>query len=176
MIFRAIKIVVITITTLLISSVISKADSIDDFFNKYSKLDNATFVNITPEPDLLDAAISMSNENVNTPEMKKLLNNLKNIKILTVEKAYQQLIEKIFNETQKVFPLKSYKKFLEVKEKDETVQIFYKGEKSNVEEFLLITKEKEEITIIWIKGKIDFKDLPKIQGIFNNSPNPSKGK
>jgi len=175
MIIKILKIAIFTIISILLSVKIAKSDEITDFFEKYSQIDDATYVNLTPNGELLDAAISMADKKVKDKEIKNILSGISNIRTLSLENSSKNTIEKIYNEALKIFSLKNYKKFLEVKEKGQYVLMLYKDEKSIVQEFVLISKENKDFNIIWINGKIDLKDLPKMQNMFKGSSEPSKG-
>ena len=158
---KLLSIIILFIAFPLVSS--ANDEAIEKFFEKYSELDGVTYVNFTPDPGMLND-IKKSDE-ADTKEMQKLFQGLRTVKILTTSDTKSKLNKEIYEEALKVFPMNEYKKFMEIKDGGEKIKMLYKEGKSNESEFLMLVLDKNELTIIWIKGSFDIKDLPKLQNM-----------
>ena len=121
----------------------------DSFFDKFADMDGVTSVYISKA--MLSLMPDMKTEGVNIGEVASKLDN---IQILSCEKP--DIIAKLKKETAFISPKNGY-------EGEKTI-IYLKRNKNKEKEFVLMSQEKNEFTIIAITGNLT---LQEIQGIIN---------
>jgi|GEM_PF-6348672 len=151
----------------------AKDDRITKFFEKYSNIEGVTYVNFTPSPALMEGM----EEKTQDKEASDMMKNISSVKILTSKKRGEDKQNKsgknfdnIYNDALKSLPIDEFEKFLEVKEGKKDVKMLYKSskEKAKAKEFLLIAKEGDDLSIIWVEGLVDLKDLGKLSKMMGN--------
>lgn len=145
------------IITLLLSlcSLMSYAQG--SFFDKFADMDGVTSVYISKA--MLSMMPNMKTEGINIGEVAGKLDN---IQILTCEKA--DLIPKIKKEIEYINPKNGYEELMRVNDGGDKTTIYLKKDKSGKKEFVLLSGEKKEFTIVVITGDLS---LQEIQGIIN---------
>ncbi|MDA3952408.1 MAG: DUF4252 domain-containing protein [Bacteroidales bacterium] len=136
---------------------------IDELFEKYSGQEGFTSVYIT------SYMFSMfSDLETDDPEFDKLIKNLKGIKILATDDAYngsanfyKEIIDKI--------PMDQYKELMVIKEKDQDVKFLVNEKDGIITELLLIAGGKSDNALISIQGNIDLKNISKLSKSMNIS-------
>ena len=151
----------------------AKDDPLSKFFEKFSKPDGVTFLQYNPNAGMMGGVNGPAK--ANSKELKEIMSNIKTIKILTTKaKSMRKNARKentgqsvnLYGEALKNLPLDDFEKYLELKENGTNVKMLYKSEKDNkVHEFLMLIKENNETSVIWIEGVLDLKDLSKLPGI-----------
>ena len=134
--------------------------AIHELFDKYSDKEGFTSVNING--GLLTLATWMEDDK----DAKDMLKDLNHVRILTMEdhsttnvNFYKELIASI--------PVKDYQELMTVKEKDQDVKFLVKQSDGYINELLMIVGGKDN-ALISITGKINPKNLSKIQGMMKN--------
>ena len=118
----------------------------DSFFDKYADMEGVTSVYISKA--MLSLMPDMKAEGVN---IGKMASKLDNIQILSCEKA--SVIAQI-------------KKDVSINDEGEKTTIFLKHDKEKQKEFVLLSEEQNELTIIIITGNLT---LQEIQSIINKN-------
>ncbi len=132
----------------------------DKFFEKYSNEKGITYANVIPDTSFLDAR-----EKHETFYLRKI----KAIKVLTAKAKGdkgESLARRLYKDALRSLPLEDFQKTLEVKDDEKRVQIYSKSvsDAENLGETLIIVKNGDETTVVWIRGKVDMsllKHLPK---------------
>ena len=122
----------------------------DSFFDKYADMEGVTSVYISKA--MLSLMPDMKAEGVN---IGKMASKLDNIQILSCEKA--SVIAQIKN---------GYEELMRINDEGEKTTIFLKHDKEKQKEFVLLSEEQNELTIIIITGNLT---LQEIQSIINKN-------
>ena len=147
----------IYILTLLLalSTVFCRAQQ--SFFDKYAEMDGVSSVYITKS--MLNMFPNMSGK-INGVNVGNIASRLDNIQILSSDEA--PIIEQLRKETKDINTKNGYEELMRVREDGEKTTIYFKELKKGNSEFVLITDEKDEFTIISIIGDLTLKEIQEI--------------
>ena len=124
------------------------------FFDKYAEMDGVSSVYITKS--MLKMFPSMSGK-INGVDVGNLASKLENIQILSADEP--NIIEQLRKDTKHISTKNGYDELLRVRDDGDKTTIYFKEKKKN-SEFILITDEGNEFTIISIVGNdISLKDI-----------------
>ena len=124
------------------------------FFDKYAEMDGVSSVYITKS--MLKMFPSMSGK-INGVDVGNLASKLENIQILSADEP--NIIEQLRKDTKHISTKNGYEELLRVRDDGDKTTIYFKEQKKN-SEFILITDEGNEFTIISIVGNdISLKDI-----------------
>ena len=124
------------------------------FFDKYAEMDGVSSVYITKS--MLKMFPSMSGK-INGVDVGNLASKLENIQILSADEP--NIIEQLRKDTKHISTKNGYEELLRVRDDGDKTTIYFKEKKKN-SEFILITDEGNEFTIISIVGNdISLKDI-----------------
>ena len=123
------------------------------FFDKYAEMDGVTSVYITKS--MLKMFPSMSGT-INGVDVGNLANKLENIQILSADDS--NIIEQLRKETKYINTKNGYEELMRVRDDGDKTTIYFKERKKN-SEFILMTDEGDEFTIISIIGDLTLKDI-----------------
>ncbi|ROL62333.1 DUF4252 domain-containing protein [Bacteroidetes/Chlorobi group bacterium ChocPot_Mid] len=146
---------------------LAKDDRISKFFEKCSNNQGLTYVNFTPTPALIEGM----KDKIQDQEALEMLKNINSVIVLSTKNksgvnntSKSVDINVIYNDALKSLPIDEFEKFLELREGNKEVKMLYKNskEKSKAREFLMIAKEGDDLSIIWVEGLIDLKNLSKL--------------
>ena len=129
------------------------------FFDKYAEMDGVTSVYITKS---MLSLFPKGQTNVNGVNIGDIANRLDNIQILSCDKA--DIVSKLRKETAEINTKNGYEELMRIREDGEKTTIYFRDKKNEKKEFVLLTDEKDELTIISIVGDLT---LEEIQGIIN---------
>ena len=129
------------------------------FFDKYAEMDGVTSVYITKS---MLSLFPKGQTNVNGVNIGDIANRLDNIQILSCDKA--DIVSKLRKETADINTKNGYEELMRIREDGEKTTIYFRDKKNEKKEFVLLTDEKDELTIISIVGDLT---LEEIQGIIN---------
>lgn len=124
------------------------------FFDKYAEMDGVSSVYITKS--MLSLFPGMSGE-VNGINVGNIANRLDNIQILSCDEM--PIIEQLRKETKDINTKNGYEELVRIREDGEKTTIYFKECKKGNSEFVLITDEKDEFTIISIVGNLTLKEI-----------------
>ena len=123
------------------------------FFDKYAEMDGVTSVYITKS--MLKMFPSMSGT-INGVDVGNFANKLENIQILSADDS--NIIEQLRKETKYINTKNGYEELMRVRDDGDKTTIYFKERKKN-SEFILMTDEGDEFTIISIIGDLTLKDI-----------------
>lgn len=129
------------------------------FFDKYAEMDGVTSVYITKS---MLGLFPKGQTNVNGVNIGSIAGRLDNIQILSSDKP--DIIDKLRKETAGINTKNGYEELMRIREDGEKTTIYFRDKKDEKKEFVLVTDEKDELTIISIVGDLT---LQEIQGIIN---------
>lgn len=122
-------------------------------FDKYAEMDGVTSVYITKS--MLKMFPSMSGT-INGVDVGNLASKLENIQILSADDS--NIIEQLRKETKYINTKNGYEELMRVRDDGDKTTIYFKERKKN-SEFILMTDESDEFTIISIIGDLTLKDI-----------------
>jgi hypothetical protein len=94
---------------------------------------------------------------------KEVLYLLTGIKILTLKNSRdEKLMNSVLDELDKVIRAGKYETAVRVKDKDETVNIFFRTTGKDQSDMIIVSKEKNEMSIIWMNGKMTKEEMSDI--------------
>ena len=124
------------------------------FFDKYAEMDGVSSVYITKS--MLKMFPSMSGK-INGVDVGNLASKLENIQILSADDS--NIIEQLRKDTKHINSKNGYEELLRVRDDGDKTTIYFKEQKKN-SEFILITDEGNEFTIVSIiGGDLTLKDI-----------------
>lgn len=124
------------------------------FFDKYAEMDGVSSVYITKS--MLKMFPSMSGK-INGVDVGNLASKLENIQILSADEP--NIIEQLRKDTKHISTKNGYEELIRVRDDGDKTTIYFKEKKKN-SEFILITDEGNEFTIVSIiGGDLTLKDI-----------------
>ena len=129
----------------------------DSRFDKFADMEEVTSVYISKA--MLSLMPDMKTEEIYIGE---LASKLDNIQILNCEKA--SVTAQIKKDISYISPKNGYEELMRINDEGEKTIIYLKRNKNKEKEFVLMSQEKNEFTIIAITGNLT---LQEIQGIIN---------
>ena len=129
----------------------------DSRFDKFADMEEVTSVYISKA--MLSLMPDMQSEGGN---IGSIASKLDNIRILSCDKP--AIIDKMKKEFAFINSKNGYEELMRIKDKGEKTTIYLKQDKNKKKEFVLMTGEKNEFTVIIITGNLTLKE---IQGIVN---------
>jgi len=133
----------------------ANGQTLQKFFDKYA--DDERFQYVSINNGLMNMASVLGGV---AKEEKKMMSKMQNMKILTLEgDTESSFVKSVFNELNTIVENGNFETVVEVREKGERVNIYYRIVGENNADMLIITKEKGEFTCIWIKGKMTREEM-----------------
>ena len=133
----------------------------ESFFDKYSDMDGVTSVYITKS---MLSLFPQGKTSVNGVNIGNIASRLDNIQILSSDQP--DIIVKLRKETSCINKNNGYEELMRIREDGDKTTIYFRDKKKGKKEFVLLTDQKDELTIISIIGDLT---LNEIQGIINNN-------
>lgn len=146
------------VVTLLMLIAVTRAESLQKFYEKYGADERFEYVVINKDMMNLDAVLGgMSKSDGNE------LDKLQDLKVLTIScDTEQDFIKTMMAELDEIVKSGGFESAMEVREKGERVNICFRVQETNNSDLLIIALEKNEFTCVWIKGKISKEELKNI--------------
>jgi len=129
------------------------------FFDKYAEMDGVTSVYITKS---MLSLFPKGQTSVNGVNIGSIASRLDNIQILSSDEP--SIVAKLRKETADINTKNGYEELLRIREDGEKTTIYFRDKKHEKKEFVLLTGDKNELTIISIVGDLT---LQEIQSIIN---------
>lgn len=145
----------ILITALLIPvTLMAQKGPFDDLFNKYQDDDDVTSISINMNAISINLGSGHNN-------IDDLMDQVEMIKIIQFDNHYKSFRNSdFFKEIDAIIEKNDYTQLIEVKSRDENVNVYIiEGDKDFILEGLIIAQEDEEATIISIRGKMKPSDF-----------------
>jgi len=145
----------IVIATLFILGTSIKAQSVQLFFDKYS--DDERFEYVSVGKGLMNMAGVFGGL---AKDEKALMSKMKFIKILSLQEDINSaLMKTLSREVDLLIQKGNFETAVEVRDKGQRVLVYYRVQGDNNADMMIVTKEKDELTVIWISGKMTKKDM-----------------
>lgn len=133
------------------------AQSINGLFNEFGSEKNADCVKVS------SFMMSLGKMFAGHDEDAEIIRKIKSIKVLDLESCTASVKERFSKKVNRL-SLKGYDELMRVNDEGEKTIIYLKRNKNKEKEFVLMSQEKNEFTIIAITGNLT---LQEIQGIIN---------
>lgn len=151
------KKVIILVAALFMLVTASQAQTLQTLFDKYSSDERFEYVSVGK--GMMNMAGLLGGIGKNESEM---MSKMRSVKILSLEgEPNQQLIKSIETDLDKVLENGNFETAVEVRDKGERVNIYYRVSGENNADMLIVSKEKNEFSLIWISGKMSKEEMMK---------------
>ena len=146
----------LTLVALLLIVIATPAQTLHSLFEKYTE--DERFTSVTVGSGMLNLGSIISNRNGNA-KAKDLASKMKSIKILTLEDTNLPISKTFVQELDKVIDQGKFKTAIEARDKGERVHIYYRISAKDNADMLIVSKDKTEISVIWISGKMSKEEM-----------------
>ena len=150
------SILLLFIIVLTVSS-FAQRNPIDVMFDKYAGSEGITTVYISSKMFSMMAGVDLDDD-----ELEDVINNLKSIRILTVDDPELNNKLNFFRELEKDLNLNGYEELMVVKESDKDLKFLVKEKGKRIDELLMIGGGPGQNVLISIKGDLDLKNIASI--------------
>lgn len=127
------------------------AQTLQSLFEKYSDDERFTFV--TVGGGMMNLA-NVIGRHGHQDKNKEMVSKMKSIKILTLEEGNTTLTKTFTLELDKILETSKFETLVEARDKGERVHIYYRLNGKDSADMLIVSKDKNEISLIWISGKM----------------------
>lgn len=135
----------------------SQAQSLQKFFDKYG--DDERFQYVSVSKGLMNMASVFGGL---AKDDKKMMSKMQGLKILTLEENTESTFSKsVLKELYQIIENGNFETAVEVRDKGERVHIYYRISGNDDADMLLVTRDKSELSCIWIKGKMTKEEIMK---------------
>ena len=149
----------------LIPVLMNAQSPLDKVFTKYSGQDKFTTVNISKEMFTQILAMTASQNDSSSREMKNIIDKLTGLKVITYEidtTDYTKAVS-IYNEWAGVFPASTYKELMAMTEGRDNYKFMTKQDADGkISEMVMLMKGKKELVVLSLTGVIDMSNVSKI--------------
>lgn len=139
---------------------------IDKVFDKYSNQEGFTTVNISKEMfQMLMQMGQGETKDTNVVEMKKMLEQLTGLKVLTFNFDSTKIVRAVavYNEFAGVFPPGVYKELMTINEGRQNIKFMTKQDAGGkINEMVMLMKDKTEVAVLSLTGTIDLSTVSKL--------------
>ena len=134
-----------------------QAKNIHDLFEKYADNERFTYVSVGKgATNLLNKFADADGVKIITEDLE-FFSKINNIKILSLEsETDEKLMNTILLEVNEIIKSEKFEPSAEGRSKGEQVSIYAKKMDQNVAEVLIVVKNKEELSLIWLNGDEKF--------------------
>lgn len=137
-------------------AVATQAQTLQSLFEKYS--DDERFTYVTVGNGMMNLA-NVIGRHGHQDKNKEMVSKMKNIKILTLEEGNSTLSKSFMTELDRVIETGRFETAVEARDKGERVHIYYRVTAKDNADMLIVTKDKSEISLIWISGKMSKEEM-----------------
>ena len=135
----------------------AQRNPIDAMFDKYAGSEGITTVYISSKMFSMMAGVDLDDD-----ELEDVINNLKSIRILTVDDPELNNKLNFFRELEKNLNINGYEELMVVKESDKDLKFLVKEKGKRIDELLMIGGGPGQNVLISIKGDLDLKNIASI--------------
>ena len=141
----------------LITLATAQAKSIHDLFEKYADNERFTYVSVGKGAmNLVNKFADADGVKIITEDLE-FFSKINNIKILSLEsETDEKLMNTILLEANEIIKSEKFEPLAKGRSKGEQVSIYAKKIDQNVAEVLIVVKNKEEFSLIWLNGDEKF--------------------
>ncbi|MEA4985536.1 hypothetical protein SDC9_44405 [bioreactor metagenome] len=146
---------ILLLVSLLFTAITIQAQSLQKFYDKYADDERFQYVSINRGMINLGSIVS----GISKSDQKNL-SKLNGLKILTLEAASESAIMRnTIREIEQIVSNGKFESAVEVRDKGERVNIYYRVTGNDNADMLIITKEQNEFNCIWITGKMTKEEM-----------------
>ena len=147
--------IITLVVSLFMLTVATQAQTLYKFFDKYG--DDERFQYVSVSKGVMNMATVFGGL---AKDEKKMMSKMQGLKILTLEEnSDSPFMKSVLNELNQIIEDGNFETAVEVREKGERVNILYRVVGVDNADLLIITKEKNEFSCIWIKGKMTKEEM-----------------
>ena len=147
------KMLTLVVFTLIV--VATQAQTLQSLFDKYSKDERFTYVTVGSGMMNLASNFGIKNKNG-----KLMASKMRSIRILTLENdANSPLMKSVIQDLDKIIEVGKFETAVEAREKAEMVHIYYRVVEKDNADMLIVTKDKGELSLVWISGKMSKEEM-----------------
>ena len=148
---------------------IAPAQNLQRLFDKYADDERFSYVSVGAGAFNL-ASVFAQMDNMEE-KGKKMLGKMKGIKILSLESGNDdKLMQSLVNDFDRVIKSGNFEKVVEVRDKGERVNIFFQVTGKDNMDMVIFTREKNEVNLIWISGKMTREEMKELYSQHVGSP------
>ncbi|MEI7896765.1 MAG: DUF4252 domain-containing protein [bacterium] len=161
----------VCIAFMLVPVMLNAQSPIDKVFDKYASQEGFTSVNISKE--MFQMLMQMGQGEVkdtNAVEMKKMMEQLTGLKVLTFEFDSAKIMKavSVYNEFAGAFPASTYKELMTINEGRQNVKFMTKQDAAGkITEMVMLMKDKTEVAVLSLTGNIDLSTVSKLSKNMN---------
>ena len=145
----------LTLVAFTLIVVATQAQTLQSLFDKYSKDERFTYVTVGSGMMNLASNFGIKNKNG-----KLMASKMRSIRILTLENdANSPLMKSVIQDLDKIIEVGKFETAVEAREKAEMVHIYYRVVGKDDADMLIVTKEKGELSLVWISGKMSKEEM-----------------
>ena len=151
------KMITIVVTLLLLSAA-TQAHTLQKFYDKSG--DDERFQYVSVNKGMMNMASVFGGM---AKDEKNMVGKMQGLKILTLdENADSPFAKAIVKELYQIIEGSNFETAVEVRDKGERVNIFYRVVGADNADMLVVTKDKSEFSCIWIKAKMTKDEISKV--------------
>ncbi len=149
---------IILVVSLFMLTAAMQAQSLQKFFDKYA--DDERFQYVSVSKGIMNMASVFGGL---AKDEEKVMSKMQGLKILTLEESEDSaLMTKVLNELNKIVEEGNFESAVEVREKGNRVRILFRVSGSDNADMLIVTREKNQFSCIWIKGRMTKEEMMKV--------------
>lgn len=145
------------VAALFILATTNQAQTLQNLFDKYGNDERFEYVSVGAGMMNLASAFGGMAKNE-----KQMMSKMKGIRILTLNQSSEtSLMKSVIHDLDQIVEKGNFETAVEARDKGERVHIYYRVTGKDNAEMLIITKEKNELSLIWITGKMSKEEMMK---------------
>ena len=149
---------IILVVSLFMLTAAMQAQSLQKFFDKYD--DDERFQYVSVSKGIMNMASVFGGL---AKDEEKVMSKMQGLKILTLEESEDSaLMTKVLNELNKIVEEGNFESAVEAREKGNRVRILFRVSGSDNADMLIVTREKNQFSCIWIKGRMTKEEMMKV--------------
>ncbi|MFZ4723965.1 MAG: DUF4252 domain-containing protein [Paludibacter sp.] len=138
------------LAALFIFTAVIQAQTLQSLFDRYASDDRFEYVSLGKS--MMNMATTFGGVGKND---KQIMSKMNGIKILSLQASFDSpLMKTLENELKQVLDAGNFEIAVEASDKGERVHIYYNKGGKDINDMLIVTKEKGELSIIWMTGKM----------------------
>jgi len=135
----------------------NQAQTLQSLFDKYGDDERFEYVSIGKGMMNMTGIFGGMAKNEN-----EMMSKMRTIKILSLDtEANSPLMKSVVSDLDQVVEKGNFETAVEVRDKGERVNIYYRVTGNDNADMLIVTKEKGEFSVIWISGKMTKEEMMK---------------
>ena len=147
---------ILTLVAVLFFMAVAQAQTLQSLFEKYN--DDERFTYVTVGNGMMNLA-NVIGRHEHPNKNKEMVSKMKSIKILTLEDGNTALMKSFMQELDKVLESGRFETAIEARDKGEKVHIYYRLSAKDNADMLIVTRDKSELSLIWINGKMSKEEM-----------------